>query len=199
MAFIPVNLFAGCHRLIIRTGMDRIGEGAMDAHEEIAHLYDLHANDVYRFARLTLDDPTDAEDVVQEVFIRALRKWDQFRFTSSPKTWLLSITRNCVTDVLRRKRSARRILQQIKLIGDEAPSVIDVRIEIEDSLRYLTSQQRQVFILRIIEDLSIRDTALILGLREGTVKTLLHRAVSRLRKEFAQSESVQIQRGDHHE
>lgn len=109
----------------------------MAEHEEITQLYDFYANDVYRFARLTLDDQSDAEDVVQEVFVRALRNWNRFRFTSSPKTWLLSITRNCVMDVLRKKRSAKRILQRIKLMGGGSPSVIDSRVEIEDSLRLM--------------------------------------------------------------
>lgn len=62
--------------------------------EDIRSLYEQYANDIYRYARLTLGDSSVAKDVVQEVFLRAFRSWEQFRSEANPRTWLMSITRN---------------------------------------------------------------------------------------------------------
>src|SRR5690349_16975295 len=80
------------------------------AKEGIHSLFDLYANDIYRYARFTLQDHAEAKDVVQEVFLRAFRQWDRFRHDSSYKTWLLSITRNYMYDVLRKRKTQSKFL-----------------------------------------------------------------------------------------
>ncbi|MCF8564574.1 sigma-70 family RNA polymerase sigma factor [Alicyclobacillus tolerans] len=69
--------------------------------ELIRSLYDLYSNDVYRYAWATLGDSTEAHDVVQEVFLRAYRSLNSYRHDASAKTWLMTIARNYIFDVLR--------------------------------------------------------------------------------------------------
>ncbi|QSO54743.1 RNA polymerase sigma factor [Alicyclobacillus curvatus] len=149
-------------------------------------LYDLYADELYRYARFTLRDVHLAEDVVQEVFIRAIRAWDSFRGDAAPRTWLWQIARNYMRDVLRRKEVRRRhsVSDPVELYDVGAP--FESLLELEDQLAGLTDHQRQVFILRCMQDLSVKDTAEVLGWTESKVKTTLSRALTKLRTQFEQ-------------
>ena len=147
----------------------------------IDELYDLYADELYRYARFTLRDAHLAEDVVQEVFIRAIRAWDSFRGDAAPRTWLWQIARNYMRDVMRRKqvRNRHSVSDPVELYDVGAP--FESLLELEDQLTTLTDDQRQVFILRCMQDLPVKDTALVLGWTESKVKTTLSRAMKQLR------------------
>jgi RNA polymerase sigma-70 factor (ECF subfamily) len=153
---------------------------AAEAVEELFHLY---ADDVYRYAVSVLGKPAEAEDVVQEVFIRVLKSWDKFRYESSVKTWLWSIARNCIQDVHRKRYRRKEQLTEEGVLPDRLARDDDEHIvELEDTLRGLSESYRQVVTLRLIQDLSTEDTARILGWTTAKVRTTLHRAVNALRK-----------------
>lgn len=78
--------------------------------EAIKLLYDKYAVEIYRYARLTIGNSVDAHDVVQEVFFRAFKSWQEFRRDASERTWLMSIARNYIFDVLRSRRNDREFL-----------------------------------------------------------------------------------------
>lgn len=151
----------------------------------IDDLYDSYADELYRYARFTLRDTYMAEDVVQEVFIRAIRSWDSFRGDASARTWLWHIARNYMRDVLRRKqvRNRHSVSDPVELYDVGAP--FTTLIELEEELAELTDDQRQVFILRCIQDLSVTDTAAILEWTESKVKTTLSRAMKQLRSQLS--------------
>lgn len=154
-----------------------------DKQETIETLYNLHRHDIYRFARFTLGDASNAYDVVQEVFLRAIRSWDTFRHDSNAKTWLLSIARNLIYDSIRKRKQWEKFA-----VRYEPPYVPDatLRVEtamlLEESLTALKTTYRQVFVLRHIENLSIQEAAAVLGWSEGKVRTTDHRAVAKLRE-----------------
>lgn len=151
--------------------------------EDIRSLYEQYANDIYRYAWLTLGDSSVAKDVVQEVFLRAFRSWEQFRSEANPRTWLMSITRNYLFDLLRKKRTERRVVsdyREIETVTDSSPS-IDTRIMLEDALSRLKETYRAVFVLRHVQHHSIDETAQIMGWTPGNVKTTDRRAIAQLR------------------
>lgn len=152
----------------------------------IDELYGLYADELYRYARFTLRDVHLAEDVVQEVFIRAIRAWDSFRGDAAPRTWLWQIARNYTRDVMRRKQVRRRhsVSNPVELYDVGAP--FESLLELEDQLQGLSDDGRQVFVLRCMQDLSVKDTAEILGWTESKVKTTLSRALSKLRRQLEQ-------------
>lgn len=153
----------------------------LTAEEAVQQLFELYADEIFRYARLMLQDDYLAEDVVQEVFIRVLRSWDKFREDANAKTWLWSIARNCLYDAFReRKRNSRYFAnQEVEDVHLTTP--FESLLELEESIYALKENQRQVFILRCIQDLSVSDTASILGWTEAKVKTTLHRAIHRLK------------------
>ncbi|MCL6442941.1 MAG: RNA polymerase sigma factor [Alicyclobacillus sp.] len=146
----------------------------------IERLFERYADDVYRYARFALPVSEDARDVVQEVFLRAFRAWHKYRGEASERTWLFQIARHHIYDILRRTRTARAYQQAYPLHVDDVSVRLDTLVELEELLKQLTPDQRQVFVLRYVEDLTTHETAEVLGWSEAKVKTTLHRAVRQL-------------------
>ncbi|QSO48440.1 RNA polymerase sigma factor [Alicyclobacillus mengziensis] len=161
---------------------------SMDAATATEHLFEQYKHEVYRYARYALGSSSEAEDVVQEVFIKVLRNWERFRGDSSPKTWLWTIVRSCIAD-RGRKRKRQRVEVEMNDNLDGYGSYHDTgTLEMEDSLRRLPQAHREVIVLRILQDWSVADTAQILDWSESKVKTTLHRAVTTLRKQMEDEE-----------
>lgn len=151
--------------------------------QAIHSLYQLYSNDIYRYARMMLGSSSDAYDIVQEVFLRAFRSWNSYRQDASAKTWLMSIARNYISDVHRKKRSESKYVsrQEPPEVSDMA-TPIEVILEVEDALSQLKDTYRQVIILRHLENYSIEETANVLGWSATKVRTTSHRAMTKLRE-----------------
>lgn len=143
-----------------------------------------HQDRVFRFARALLWRREDADDVTQEVFLRSLSGLQRFLFLSEPSTWLLKVTRNVCREHNRRLRQ-HEDLHRMTVDEDAALATDDVGAEdyrrLRLAVRSLPERQREVVVLRMFEDLSVRDTAIAMGCREGTVKAHLNKAVGNLR------------------
>jgi RNA polymerase sigma-70 factor (ECF subfamily) len=158
-----------------------------------------HNRRLYRVARAVLHDDGEAEDVVQESYVRAFAALADFRGDSSLATWLTRIALNEALGRLRRRRptvdietfdsttrsDARVIpfpLMSPDMDPEQAAARQDVRRLLERAIDALPEPFRIVFVLRDVEELSIEETAAQLGLRPETVKTRLHRARRQLRE-----------------
>ena len=158
-----------------------------------------HNRRLYRVARAVLHDDGEAEDVVQETYVRAFAALADFRGGSSLATWLTRIALNEALGRLRRRRptvdietfasaarSDARIIPFPLMSPDMDPEQSaarqDVRRLLERAIDALPEPFRIVFVLRDVEELSIEETAAQLGLRPETVKTRLHRARRQLRE-----------------
>ncbi|CAM3814727.1 RNA polymerase sigma factor [Alicyclobacillus pomorum] len=155
----------------------------LTAQEAIQSLYELYSNDIYRYAKLTLGNSSDAYDVVQEVFLRAFRSWNNYRQDANAKTWLMSIARNHIVDLFRKKRTERHFLSlyEPQEVSNESTSA-EAILEVEEALSKLKETYRQVIVLRHIENLSMQETAHILGWSATKVRTTTHRAMTKLRE-----------------
>lgn len=148
-------------------------------------LFEQYGDDIYRYVRYTLGNSADAHDIVQDVFFKAFRSWASFRHDTSEKNWLMHIARNCIVDLWRKRKKE-------KLTGEnyEPPcqedeyTTIETMVFLEGALSNLKDSYRQVFVLRYINNLSVRDTATVLGWTEGKVRMTYHRAVAQLQKEL---------------
>lgn len=154
---------------------------------------------LYRVARSVLRNDSDAEEVVQEAYLRAFRALPSFRAESSLSTWL---TRIALNEALQRARRHRTTLElesmeeesnraSAELIlfpgrGDADPergaTSRQVGAMLERALDALPEQFRVVFVMRAIEEFSIEETAESLGIPPATVKTRFHRARNALRR-----------------
>lgn len=152
---------------------------------------------LYRIARGIVRNDAEAEDVVQEAYVRAFTSLDRFRGEAAFGTWL---TRIALNDALGRVRGRRptvdwpesgdeplraQILQFPQASSSADPEATMARREVqamlERAIDELPDAFRAVFVARVIEGMSVEETAELFGLRPETVKTRVHRARARLR------------------
>ena len=152
---------------------------------------------LFRIARSILRNDAEAEDVVQETYVRAFTHLSDFRGASSLSTWLSRIAMNEALGRLRRARSdveldefahgavEAKVIQFPLSSAAEDPEKSMAQREIqhvvEGAIDELPEAFRLVFITRVIEGMNVEETAEILGLKPETVKTRLHRARTMLR------------------
>jgi RNA polymerase sigma-70 factor (ECF subfamily) len=152
---------------------------------------------LYRLARGIVGRASEAEDVVQEAYVRAFRNLDTFRGDSALSTWLSRIV---INEALGRLRKARRegkvtdldavraeIIQFPGNAGDDPERTMAQRQIlhlVEEATDKLPAAFRAVFVARVIEGLSMEETAELLGIRPETVKTRLYRARQMVRREL---------------
>jgi len=170
--------------------------------EELTKMVQQYSGPIYRVALRMLNDQAEAEDVLQETFIKALRSLENFEGRSNLSTWLYRIAVNESLMVIRKRKPEISMKQDDA--GDEENEGISVsqivdwcclpesefltnetRGVLADAIQKLSENLRTVFILRDIEGLSIIETAQALELTETNVKTRLLRARMKLREELS--------------
>jgi RNA polymerase sigma factor (sigma-70 family) len=155
-----------------------------------------HLDAAFGLARWLAGNTADAEDVVQDAYLRAFRYMDTFRGDNF-RVWLLTIVRNSFLDWLKDNRSGQHVFQPAPAEvewTDPAPSPEAMLLERVDSetlgtlVAQLPAEYREVLILREIEDLSYKDIAAVTGIPAGTVMSRLSRARLALRKAWINNE-----------
>jgi RNA polymerase sigma-70 factor, ECF subfamily len=144
--------------------------------------------DVYRLALHLVRNPAVAEDVTQETFLHAYRSLRRFRGQSTFSTWLYRITRNCAVDAIRRSARQRRLTQEIA-----PPSSIpdpSLRAALSSAIDSLPPDLREAFVLIEVFGLSYRETATVLGVVTGTLKSRMHRTRRLLVEALAEEEGA---------
>lgn len=141
---------------------------------------------VYRLATMWLIDSSLASDVLQETFLRSYTGFGKFRFRARPQTWLLRVCRNVCREHNRLTVRSQPLAPDHEL-GDLSggPDIAEERRRetclLRQAISRLPSRQREVVVLRLLEELSVAQTAQVMGCRPGTVKAHLHKAVAALR------------------
>jgi RNA polymerase sigma-70 factor (ECF subfamily) len=145
---------------------------------------------LFRMARGILRNDADAEDVVQETYVRVFTHLEQFRGDSSVGTWLVRIAINLALGRIRRQRPTVDIADRPMASTGPDPETLMARQELrsllERSIDDLPDAFRAVFVARIVEGLSIQETADLFHIRPETVKTRVHRARRALRRSLEQ-------------
>lgn len=138
-----------------------------------------HFNALYGFALSITAGAADAEDLVQETYLRAFRKFDQFEFGSSCKAWLFKIMRNIAIDQIRKKdpllatgnESCNNDFACVHTKADHLPCTIDIK----RAFNGLPSKYQIVVLLKDIEGFTYQEIAEILNFPIGTVMSRLYR------------------------
>lgn len=174
-----------------------------------------HSGTVYNLALRILNNPQEAEEVLQETFISAFRALDRFEARSQLGTWLYRIAYNAALMRLRKREAPTESLDEPAVTDDgdmlprqlvdwsAAPDTVllgkELRAVMDAALVTLPNSLRSVFVLRDIEGLSTAETADALGLTETNVKVRLHRARLALREKLSAyfaGETAAARRGD---
>ena len=156
--------------------------------EAFTYIYDLHFDKIYRYIYVRVRSQAEAEDLTQDVFIKAYEGLKNYKWRELPITaWLFRIAHNRVVDYLRKVSKEKRAdLNEADTISAGDPvSMTEQNFEVyelKEALNKLPAAQRDVAALRFISELSISEVALTLGKSEGTVKALQFNAIASLRK-----------------
>lgn len=168
------------------------------AHADFSALALTAMDDVYRFARSLTRDEADAQDVVQETYLRAFRSWKTFQTGTDVRRWLFTIARNVFL------RSRERGQREVTLPDDGAEAVdaaqahdawvrrgldpildrADLGPAIQEALRRIPEVYREAVVLVDLEDQSYEDAAEVLGVPVGTVRSRLFRGRKLLQQEL---------------
>jgi len=184
------------------SGKRRPGNPAdVPADEAIPRLVDAHGGRIYGLGLRICGNAQDAEDLVQETFLRAYRHWHQFEGRSDPATWLYAIAvRTCRRMHRRRSGEPAKIESLTALLpageatvpavgerGDQLDAQVrrEARETVEQSIAGLPATFRLPLVLKEIADFSLAEIADVLGIKEATAKTRVHRGRLMLRKALA--------------
>jgi len=166
-------------------------------HDAFRHLVERHSRSVFRLAYRLTGHEQDAEDVVQETFLRAFREIRRFEARSSFATWLYRIAVNCSHDLLRqRPRAGSRPslddpdlrvaaeLADLSAAADPLRGLASRRIDerVRTAMSGLSDQERSAFVMRHFEGLSIEEIGRVLDLKTSAAKHSIFRAVHKLRQ-----------------
>ena len=164
--------------------------------EVFGRLYDQYYSQIFNYVLRRVANLEIAQDITSEVFFKALKNLGQFHWRNVPfSSWLYRIAINQITDYFRKGKQEMFSLEEIPdSITPSNPSIDEV-LEAEEELRRhedflllheniskLPIKYQDVITLRFFENKQIKEIAQILGKREGTVKSLLHRGLGKLRK-----------------
>lgn len=147
--------------------------GDLAAFETLVRRYQA---DVWRLCMHLLQNETLADDATQDAFVRAFRFLSRYRGDSKFSTWLFSIARNTAMDELRRVGRRRRVAR--RLDAERAPPERDEStvVEVREAIGALPIELREPMVMIDLFGMSYRETAQVLKLAEGTVKSRVHRA-----------------------
>ena len=167
--------------------------------DDFETLVEQHRPRIFRFLLASLRNRESAENLTQDCFVRAYKAREQFRGNSSIGTWLMQIAANLLRnhEASSRLKFWRRTLRadvDLSELGDFLPDRqmspeqrAAAREQVEriwKAAGRLSAQQRTVFLLRFVEDMELLEIAAVTGLKEGTVKTHLFRALKTVRAEL---------------
>ena len=162
-----------------------------------------HLDAAYNLARWLTQNDHDAEDVVQEAYLRALQFFDGFR-GGEGRAWLLTIVRNTCYTWLRKNRmqaAAEPFDEEVHSGGHDSRNPETAALEnadrrmLQTALEELPLEFREVLVLRELEGLSYQEIAAVAGIPQGTVMSRLARARQRLGQHLAHHLSKESQRG----
>ncbi len=174
--------------------VDKARDGSRTAFGQLVNLFQ---DDIFRLVYYRTRSSMDAEDLTQEIFIQAFRNLHQLKEVDRFRNWLFRIALNRVRDFYRKKRflsffgaftDSVEINQSNEKLHDK-PEPLDNLMkhdfwkQVEMLLNKLSHMEREVFLLRFFDSLSIKEISLVLKKNESTVKTHLYRGLLKFKKE----------------
>jgi RNA polymerase sigma-70 factor (ECF subfamily) len=165
----------------------------------IAELYAVYGDVVFRYCYVRLNDRDDAQDCVQDVFLRIWRGVSTFdyRGDGSFTAWLYTIANHVVISHVRKYKRMQHVplMPELNLVdtrhADTAGTSVD-RVWVRDMISHLTPEQQQVITLKFFAGLSNVEIATALNRTEGAVKALQHRAITRLQHSLARDQALMV-------
>ncbi|HLH24858.1 MAG TPA: sigma-70 family RNA polymerase sigma factor [Chloroflexota bacterium] len=178
---------------MVESGLDDLARRVSDGDSEAFQtLYESHLDTIYRYVYYKVGNGQLAEDLTQQIFMKAWEAINRYQWRELPfQHWLLRLARNTVIDHYRSTKPTNASL--LDPIGDgidpeEELAQSEMIHTLQEAVRQLPDEQREVIVLRFIEQMPHADVALHLGKSAATVRVIQHRALQALRRLLEQDE-----------
>lgn len=146
-------------------------------------LFQEYEQDIYRTAFVYVKNQSDALDVVQETAYRSFKSIKNLKEPKYFKTWLIRIAISSAIDLLRKQKNIVQMKPEyVEFISGDVNEDIDLEMTIRELIERLNEEEKSVIILRFYEGLTIKEVSEALDIPLGTAKTILYRALDKLRK-----------------
>jgi len=156
--------------------------------DAFGRLYDMYVDRVYRHLYYRVGNVADAEDLTQQVFLKAWQAIDRYKKTASPfLAWLMTISHNLVIDFYRTKKDKTYLEAEVTAndLASSPERIAEAHFDqqqLRRAILQLPSDQQQVIMMRFVEGFSYAEVASSLGKSEGAMRVIQHRALLRLRQ-----------------
>ena len=168
---------ASAKRPIDETWISRIAAGDMDA---LRRLYEAVGDKVYGFALSLVRHPQDAEDVLQETFVRIHDHAKDYRPQGKPLAWIFTIARHLAMDKRRQQSRTQPLSETVDVVDLSNMDRADHRILLDSLLNRLSEEDRQILILHVVVGMKHREIAVVMDRPLNTVLSRYRRALNRL-------------------
>jgi len=145
-------------------------------------IYDCMARQMFALSISILRNYADAEDAMQETFLKVIQSINTYRKNGNARAWLLSITRNTAIDILRKKKDSVCI-DDVTVISKQ-PNDFAERIILDEALMSLEQEDREIIVLKIVSGMKFREISEVLGLPLTTVQKRYQRALEKLKTQL---------------
>lgn len=147
-------------------------------------LFQEYEKDIYRIAYVYVKNESDALDVVQEVAYRSFKNINTLKKSEFFKTWLIKIAITCSIDLVQKNKKVVQLNPEYGELISSEDKDISLSITLQELLNKLNEREKSAIILRFYEGYSFKEIGEMLDIPLGTAKSVLYRALDKLRKEF---------------
>ncbi len=159
----------------------RLSEGDTTA---LTVIYDCMARQMFTLALSILNNYADAEDAMQETFLKVIQSINTYRKNGNARAWLLSITRNTAIDLMRKKKGSVCI-EDISVVSKQSNrNDFADKLILEEALLSLPQEDREIIALKIVSGLKFREISELVGLPLATVQKRYQRALKKLKTQL---------------
>ena len=150
-------------------------------------IFQQYEKDIYRMAYVYVKNQSDALDIVQDVAYQSFKKINTLKNPDYFKTWLMRITINCAINTIKKTRKVVQIpLEYKECLHSEKD--IPLSITLQDVINHLCEEEKSVILLRFYQNYTFKEISEILEIPLGTAKSILYRALAKLRKELKEDD-----------
>ena len=163
-----------------------VQQAARGDHAAFTSLYEMHVERVYRHVRFQVSSGQDAEDITQEVFVKAWKSLPRYKQNGAPfVSWLIVIARNAVVDHFRSRKNIRELDENNEPQSEADPASAAeaefARTEVRRAVMKLKGDRRTVILMHFIDGFSYEEIGKAIGKSAGAVRVMQHRALKEMR------------------
>jgi RNA polymerase sigma-70 factor, ECF subfamily len=151
-------------------------------------IFQQYEEDIYRMAFVYVKNQEDALDVVQEVAYQSFKKIHTLKKPEYFKTWLMKITINCAVNIVKKNMKVVQLIPEFEEFLSSGDEDIPLSLSLQDLIDTLKDDEKSIILLRFYQSFTFKEISEVLEIPLGTAKTVLYRALDKLRKELKEAD-----------